>query len=254
MVEEEGLIFRRHKEWLEGLGVNFPSNKCAPSSLLVNDDKLVMGINGRRLHKIEALSDTIISFQKVIPTARDRIVQISGQNIYNINIAKNLIDTTIKQNASPIPFNEFGDNYESSNNYQSCDFYPNSNHFTKCNNVQSSSRNSLSDNEPVCHNIRVLVNEKETNIIVTDKNLGEKLESFLHKYNFSDFIMSSNKEEKAKSANRNIRTVPAPVVPEVPVSGRIVYERDFLLKCRYNNSPTPRVIEEIMKNQAHLYR
>lgn len=40
MVEEEGLIFRRHKEWLEGLGVNFPSNKCAPSSLLVNDDKL----------------------------------------------------------------------------------------------------------------------------------------------------------------------------------------------------------------------
>lgn len=159
MVEEEGLIFRRHKEWLEGIGVNFPNNnKCTPSD------------------------------------------------------------------------------------------------------VQSSSRNSLSDGEPVYHNIKVLVNEKEMNIIVTDKNLGEKLESFLNKHNFANFIMASNKEVKykSKSPDRIIKTTPTPVVfPEkVPVNQkhRIVYDRDFLLKFRSHNYPTLHVIAAIQKNHMHLFR
>lgn len=189
----------------------------------------------------------------VSPTARDRIVQISGQTIDNINIAKDLIDATIKQNTSPIPFNGFADNFENNINTQSGDSYFNSNHYPKYNNTQPSSRNSLSDTEPVGHNIKVLVNEKEANIIVTDKALGEKLELFLNKFNFADFILPSTNEANTKPSNdHNIKPVLAPVPNAVPP--RIVYDRDFLLKFRYFKNPSPYVIQDIMKNQMHLYR
>ncbi|XP_035205036.1 eukaryotic translation initiation factor 4E-binding protein Mextli-like, partial [Stegodyphus dumicola] len=43
-----------------------------------SDSGKVMGIKGRRVHMIEELSDTVISFQRVNPGARDRLVQITG--------------------------------------------------------------------------------------------------------------------------------------------------------------------------------
>ncbi|KAM7313969.1 eukaryotic translation initiation factor 4E-binding protein Mextli isoform X2, partial [Ixodes scapularis] len=67
-----------------------------------SDSGKVMGIKGRRVHMIEELSDTVISFQRVNPGVRDRLVQITGANENNILRAKDLIENTIRRNASPI--------------------------------------------------------------------------------------------------------------------------------------------------------
>ncbi|KAJ8726522.1 hypothetical protein PYW07_001220 [Mythimna separata] len=66
------------------------------------DSGKVMGIKGRRVHMIEELSDTIISFQRVSPGAKERLVQITGPNEENVNHAKHLIGDTIRRNASPV--------------------------------------------------------------------------------------------------------------------------------------------------------
>ncbi|XP_029834459.2 eukaryotic translation initiation factor 4E-binding protein Mextli isoform X1 [Ixodes scapularis] len=78
-----------------------------------SDSGKVMGIKGRRVHMIEELSDTVISFQRVNPGVRDRLVQITGANEDNILRAKDLIEDTIRRNASPI--RDVGD--EGSPNY-----------------------------------------------------------------------------------------------------------------------------------------
>lgn len=44
------------------------------------DSGKVMGIKGRRVHMIEELSETVISFQRVNPGAKERLVQITGPN------------------------------------------------------------------------------------------------------------------------------------------------------------------------------
>ncbi|CAN7981035.1 unnamed protein product [Ixodes pacificus] len=67
-----------------------------------SDSGKVMGIKGHRVHMIEELSDTVISFQRVNPGVRDRLVQITGANENNILRAKDLIENTIRRNASPI--------------------------------------------------------------------------------------------------------------------------------------------------------
>lgn len=66
------------------------------------DSGKVMGIKGRRVHMIEELSETIISFQRVNPGAKERLVQITGPNEEKINYAKQLIEDTIRRNASPV--------------------------------------------------------------------------------------------------------------------------------------------------------
>ncbi|XP_031343484.1 eukaryotic translation initiation factor 4E-binding protein Mextli isoform X2 [Photinus pyralis] len=66
------------------------------------DSGKVMGIKGRRVHMIEELSETIISFQRVNPGAKERLVQITGANEESINHAKHLIEDTIRRNASPV--------------------------------------------------------------------------------------------------------------------------------------------------------
>ncbi|XP_070386950.1 eukaryotic translation initiation factor 4E-binding protein Mextli-like isoform X5 [Dermacentor albipictus] len=78
-----------------------------------SDSGKVMGIKGRRVHMIEELSDTVISFQRVNPGVRDRLVQITGPSEETITRAKELIEDTIRRNASPV--REMGD--EASNNY-----------------------------------------------------------------------------------------------------------------------------------------
>lgn len=66
------------------------------------DSGKVMGIKGRRVHMIEELSETIISFQRVNPGAKERLVQITGPSEEKINYAKQLIEETIRRNASPV--------------------------------------------------------------------------------------------------------------------------------------------------------
>ncbi|XP_070505260.1 eukaryotic translation initiation factor 4E-binding protein Mextli isoform X1 [Chironomus tepperi] len=66
------------------------------------DSGKVMGIKGRRVHIIEEMSNCVISFQRVNAGAKERLVQITGPHEDNINYAKNLIEDTIKRNASPI--------------------------------------------------------------------------------------------------------------------------------------------------------
>lgn len=66
------------------------------------DSGKVMGIKGRRVHIIEEMSNCVISFQRVNPGAKERLVQITGPNEESINYAKLLIEDTIKRNASPI--------------------------------------------------------------------------------------------------------------------------------------------------------
>uniref|UniRef100_A0A8D9EIX8 K Homology domain-containing protein n=2 Tax=Cacopsylla melanoneura TaxID=428564 RepID=A0A8D9EIX8_9HEMI len=78
-------------------------NYCKDEVVIRNADSgKVMGIKGRRVHMIEELSETIISFQRVHPGARERNVQITGPNPDNIVHATQLIDETIRKNQSPV--------------------------------------------------------------------------------------------------------------------------------------------------------
>lgn len=78
-------------------------NYCKDEVVIRNADSgKVMGIKGRRVHMIEELSETIISFQRVSPGAKERLVQITGPCENKINYAKHLIEDTIRRNASPI--------------------------------------------------------------------------------------------------------------------------------------------------------
>nr|XP_045605415.1 eukaryotic translation initiation factor 4E-binding protein Mextli-like isoform X9 [Procambarus clarkii] len=84
-------------------------NYCKDEVVIRNADSgKVMGIKGRRVHMIEELSETIISFQRVAPGARERLVQITGPTEENINQAKHLIEETIRRNASPVRGDERG--------------------------------------------------------------------------------------------------------------------------------------------------
>lgn len=60
-----------------------------------------MGVKGRRVALVEALSGTIISFQKVDAKCRERILTISGSSLVAIGDAKRLIQETIRRNVSP---------------------------------------------------------------------------------------------------------------------------------------------------------
>ena len=55
---------------------------------------------------IEQLTETVVSFQRVVPGARERLVQITGPGHDNIVQAKLLIEETIRRNQSPIPRDE----------------------------------------------------------------------------------------------------------------------------------------------------
>ncbi|XP_023322482.1 eukaryotic translation initiation factor 4E-binding protein Mextli isoform X2 [Eurytemora carolleeae] len=65
------------------------------------DSGKVMGLKGRRVHLIEEITETIISFQRVVPGAKERLVQITGPAPDNILQAKRLIEDTIRRNQSP---------------------------------------------------------------------------------------------------------------------------------------------------------
>jgi hypothetical protein len=62
---------------------------------------LVMGVKGRRVAVVEELSKTVISFQKVDPKSKDRVLTITGSNEESLQYAKKLIEETIRRNVSP---------------------------------------------------------------------------------------------------------------------------------------------------------
>jgi len=68
-----------------------------------SDSGKVMGVKGRRVHMIEEMSDTIISFQRVPQGSSDRLVQITGTDAANVGHAKHLMEDTIRRNQSPLP-------------------------------------------------------------------------------------------------------------------------------------------------------
>eukprot|EP00092_Neocalanus_flemingeri_P003567 GFUD01003825.1.p1 GENE.GFUD01003825.1~~GFUD01003825.1.p1 ORF type:complete len:477 (+),score=119.21 GFUD01003825.1:72-1502(+) len=78
------------------------------------DSGKVMGLKGRRVHMIEELTESIISFQRVVPGARERLVQITGPAQENILQAKGLIEDTIRRNQSPVPRDERADSPQGS--------------------------------------------------------------------------------------------------------------------------------------------
>ena len=45
-----------------------------------------MGLRGRRVHMIEEMTEAVISFQRVVPGARERLVQITGMRIQSCHI------------------------------------------------------------------------------------------------------------------------------------------------------------------------
>jgi len=67
------------------------------------DSGKVMGVRGKRVHLIEQMSNCVISFQKVEPGSKDRLVQVIGSDEATIELAKSLIEETIQRNASPEP-------------------------------------------------------------------------------------------------------------------------------------------------------
>ncbi|XP_016840519.1 eukaryotic translation initiation factor 4E-binding protein Mextli isoform X2 [Nasonia vitripennis] len=84
-------------------------NYCKDEVVIRNSDSgKVMGIKGRRVHMIEELSETIISFQRVNPGAKERLVQITGTSEDKIHYAKDLIKDTIQRNASPVRLEQGG--------------------------------------------------------------------------------------------------------------------------------------------------
>ncbi|XP_037068762.1 eukaryotic translation initiation factor 4E-binding protein Mextli-like [Pollicipes pollicipes] len=65
------------------------------------DSGKVMGMKGIRVHKIEEMSQTVISFQRVAAGAKERLVQITGPGEENVLRARELIEEVIRRNASP---------------------------------------------------------------------------------------------------------------------------------------------------------
>uniref|UniRef100_A0AC34QMR3 K Homology domain-containing protein n=1 Tax=Panagrolaimus sp. JU765 TaxID=591449 RepID=A0AC34QMR3_9BILA len=90
--------------------VNPKSNKSAQFREEVTirncDSGKIMGVKGRRVAVVEELSKTVISFQKVDPKSKDRVLTITGSTEESIQFAKKLVEETIRRNVSPNRFHE----------------------------------------------------------------------------------------------------------------------------------------------------
>ena len=80
-----------------------PAKPVMKEDLLIrnSDSGKVMGIRGRRVRMIEQFSDTVISFQRVAPTQKERLLHITATRRESIERAKQLISETILRNTSP---------------------------------------------------------------------------------------------------------------------------------------------------------
>jgi hypothetical protein len=93
---------------LVGTGLAVPNVKSNKSqqfreeiTIRNSDSGKIMGVKGRRVAVVEELSKTVISFQKVDPKSKDRVLTITGSNEESLQYAKKLIEETIRRNVSP---------------------------------------------------------------------------------------------------------------------------------------------------------
>ncbi|CAJ0571253.1 unnamed protein product, partial [Mesorhabditis spiculigera] len=66
------------------------------------DSGKIMGVKGRRVALVEQITNTVISFQKVDPKARERTLTITASTTDAIEHAKQLVEDTIRRNTSPV--------------------------------------------------------------------------------------------------------------------------------------------------------
>ncbi|GMT28947.1 hypothetical protein PFISCL1PPCAC_20244 [Pristionchus fissidentatus] len=67
------------------------------------DSGKLMGVKGRRVALVEQISGSVISFQKVTdPKSKQRTLTITATDMESIEKAKELIEDTIRRNASPV--------------------------------------------------------------------------------------------------------------------------------------------------------
>lgn len=192
-----------------------------------SDSGKVMGIKGRRVHMIEELSETIISFERVNPGAKERLVQITGPNEDNIEHARKLIEETIRRNASPDrPVSTLGE--ESGND-----------------------KRPVTPTSQLAGEYKYTVNVGLTPIKITgaDPKLVSVAKLVLDEY-FSknkwqrkgseDVELLSDSENAGQEEKSQPSTPATPVAPleevklivvETPKPGRLVYTREFLLQC-----------------------
>nr|CAD7460176.1 unnamed protein product [Timema tahoe] len=148
--------------------------KLNTTSALANyATEAVMGIKGRRVHMIEELSETIISFQRVLPGAKERLVQITGPSEGRINDAKLLIEDTIRRNASPVrvetaPEKEGMGGSSSSLNSSASD---ESNRFTQAGSRRSVLHHSFSTNDASIGEYKYTVTVGHDTLKITGTNL-----------------------------------------------------------------------------------
>ncbi|XP_042904465.1 eukaryotic translation initiation factor 4E-binding protein Mextli isoform X2 [Parasteatoda tepidariorum] len=166
-----------------------------------SDSGKVMGIKGRRVHMIEELSDTVISFQRVNPGARDRLVQITGPHEEAIGHAKLLVEDTIRRNASPIRENSdmsvldnTKDSIEYNNSYSSVD-----NQMFMKRNLQHSY--SLSDASLREHSVSVQIDQDLIRLTGTNAELLKTAKLVLMEY-FAGQTEINEKHESYSSLNR----------------------------------------------------
>nr|CAD7261474.1 unnamed protein product [Timema shepardi] len=180
-------------------------NYCKDEVVIRNSDSgKVMGIKGRRVHMIEELSETIISFQRenaslptkvtmigeywciparvltetsvfvpVLPGAKERLVQITGPSEGRINDAKLLIEDTIRRNASPVrvetaPEKEGMGGSSSSLNSSTSD---ESNRFTQAGSRRSVLHHSFSTNDASIGEYKYTVTVGHDTLKITGTNL-----------------------------------------------------------------------------------
>nr|CAD7445179.1 unnamed protein product [Timema bartmani] len=149
-------------------------NYCKDEVVIRNSDSgKVMGIKGRRVHMIEELSETIISFQRVLPGAKERLVQITGPSEGRINDAKLLIEDTIRRNASPVrvetaPEKEGMGGSSSSLNSSASD---ESNRFTQAGSRRSVLHHSFSTNDASIGEYKYTVTVGHDTLKITGTNL-----------------------------------------------------------------------------------
>lgn len=180
---------------------------------------------------------------------------ISGYNRENIEKAKNLIDATIRQNISPIPFESHDHSaILSSSSSPSIKADPiekflHRSSSNETNSGQNSKKNSLKNNTQInqqnddfSYSFSFNFNNENIQIKISDTIIGKKLQKFLNKFNFIDFIITENfdnnhDKESSFSCDRK-NTI-------------ITYDRDFLLSLRESNENfiNSRLMNDLQKKQ-----
>lgn len=151
------------------------------------------------------------------PNAKDRLVLITGYNRENIEKAKNLIDVTIRQNISPIPFDSENccnnDSVEDDINVELNEIDSKCKRLSFYNNIQSEDENSYS--------FPIIVGKKEVRVKISDQLIGKKLECFLNRFKFTDSILNNettNLESKIETNESKKKET--------------TYDREFLLSLK----------------------